>query len=66
MDPEKPEEGERSRAPLADSLEAMVQELWATLPEGAWDEVPLDWGVNHDHYLYGAPKVWTPEGGDRR
>lgn len=45
-----------STTPLADSLLAMVEEVRAMAPPEAWDAVPPDLAVNHDHYLYGAPK----------
>ena len=35
----------------------LLEELWASVPEDEWDSIPRDLGVNHDHYLYGAPKV---------
>ena len=45
-----------SATPLADSLLALVEEVSAMAPPEAWDAVPPDLWVNHDHYLYGAPK----------
>ena len=52
--------------PLASGLEEpaegrkpiwqVVAEIGASLPEGAWDDVPTDLSKNLDHYLYGAPK----------
>ena len=45
-----------SPTPLADSLLALVEEVSAMASPEAWDAVPPDLWVNHDHYLYGAPK----------
>lgn len=49
--------------PNADNPSAGLAGLWneideiiASVPEDAWDEVPTDGAANHDHYLYGAQK----------
>lgn len=34
----------------------IIEEIANEAPPGTWDEVPTDGSVNHDHYLYGAPK----------
>src|SRR2546425_86890 len=34
----------------------IIQEISREAPPGTWDNVPTDGSVNHDHYLYGAPK----------
>jgi hypothetical protein len=34
----------------------IITEIANQAPPGTWDEVPTDGSVNHDHYLYGAPK----------
>ncbi len=34
----------------------MIEEIVSQAPIGTWDYVPPDGSVNHDHYLYGAPK----------
>jgi hypothetical protein len=34
----------------------IIQEISDQAPPGTWDDVPTDGSVNHDHYLYGAPK----------
>jgi len=34
----------------------IITELSNQAPPGTWDDVPTDGSVNHDHYLYGAPK----------
>lgn len=39
-----------------ESLWREIDEVVASVPEDAWDELPADGAANHDHYLYGAPK----------
>ena len=34
----------------------IITEISSQAPSGTWDNVPSDGSVNHDHYLYGAPK----------
>lgn len=34
----------------------IITEISNQAPPGTWDDVPTDGSVNHDHYLYGAPK----------
>lgn len=34
----------------------IIEEIANDAPPGTWDDVPTDGSVNHDHYLYGAPK----------
>jgi hypothetical protein len=34
----------------------IIQEIGNQAPPGTWDDVPTDGSLNHDHYLYGAPK----------
>jgi len=34
----------------------IIEEISSQAPPGTWDSVPVDGSVNHDHYLYGAPK----------
>ena len=34
----------------------IIEEISSQAPPGTWDSVPSDGSVNHDHYLYGAPK----------
>ena len=34
-----------------------VQGIQAQVPAQEWDKLPHDGSINHDHYLYGAPKV---------
>lgn len=40
----------------------MIQECTKDVPPEAWEEVPADGALNHDHYLYGAPKRYNPDG----
>ncbi|MGH2639440.1 MAG: hypothetical protein ACRDF4_09200 [Rhabdochlamydiaceae bacterium] len=35
---------------------AWIDDLIASVPPEAWDNFPTEGSVNHDHYLYGAPK----------
>jgi hypothetical protein len=39
------------------SFLAEVQAIQAEVPTEAWDQLPHDGSINHDHYLYGAHKV---------
>jgi len=34
-----------------------VKEIQAQVPPEEWDKLPHDSSINHDHYLYGTPKV---------
>jgi hypothetical protein len=34
-----------------------IQVIQSQVPEDEWDKGPHDGSINHDHYLYGAPKV---------
>lgn len=34
----------------------IIEEIADEAPPGTWDDVPTDGSINHDHYLYGAPK----------
>lgn len=34
----------------------IIEEIANQAPPGTWDDVPTDGSINHDHYLYGAPK----------
>jgi hypothetical protein len=34
-----------------------VKEIQAQVPAAEWDKLPHDGSINHDHYLYGSPKV---------
>ncbi len=41
---------------LLDLLD-QVQVIQAQVPAAEWAKLPHDGAINHDHYLYGAPKV---------
>ncbi len=41
---------------ILDFLER-VREIQAQVPPEEWDKLPHDGSINHDHYLYGSPKV---------
>lgn len=43
---------EQRKRPILDVLE----ELLGPVPSDEADKVPHDGSLNHDHYLYGAPK----------
>jgi hypothetical protein len=34
-----------------------IEEIQAQVPAEEWDKLPHDGSINHDHYLYGSPKV---------
>ncbi|NJN91648.1 MAG: hypothetical protein HC878_15655 [Leptolyngbyaceae cyanobacterium SL_5_14] len=34
-----------------------VEEIQAQVPLEEWNKLPHDGAINHDHYLYGPPKV---------
>lgn len=34
-----------------------VEEIQSKVPAEEWNKLPHDGSVNHDHYLYGSPKV---------
>lgn len=34
-----------------------VQEIQSKVPVEEWEKLPHDASINHDHYLYGAPKI---------
>lgn len=36
----------------------IAAEISATVPMEEWEKLPSDGSVNHDHYLYGAPKKY--------
>ena len=40
----------------ADSLLAMMEEIWKSLPEEALENLPTDGSINYKRYLYGNPK----------
>lgn len=38
----------------------VIEEISSQAAPGTWDDVPTDGSLNHDHYLYGAPKRRLP------
>jgi len=34
-----------------------IEAIQAQVPAAEWDKLPHDGSINHDHYLYGSPKV---------
>ena len=40
----------------ADSLLAMMEKIWESLPEEVLENLPTDGSLNYRHYLYGGPK----------
>lgn len=34
----------------------IIEEISSQAPPETWDDVPTDGSLNHDHYLYAAPK----------
>ena len=40
-----------------DPLAALFDEATRDIPAEEWDRLPHDLAVNHDHYLFGTPKV---------
>lgn len=49
---------QREKSGMADLL-ASVQEIQKSVPSEVWEQLPKDGSINHDHYLYGSPKVET-------
>jgi hypothetical protein len=39
------------------SLLECVKTIQAQVPPEEWDKLPHDGSINHDHYLYGSPKI---------
>ncbi|MGF1520755.1 MAG: hypothetical protein ACFBSF_00360 [Leptolyngbyaceae cyanobacterium] len=52
----RPETSEYQTGGILELLEN-VKEIQAQVPKEEWDKLPHDGSINHDHYLYGAPKV---------
>ena len=50
------EEQERRPRETVRPIWEIIEEISSQAPPGTWDSVPTDGSVNHDHYLYGAPK----------
>ncbi len=49
-----------SAAPKKDSrpIWEVAEEIGRSIPIEEWEKLPSDGSVNHDHYLYGAPKKY--------
>ena len=45
-------DGGSSATPSAESLVAMFDRLRASVPAGAWSDVPDDFAMNKNHYRY--------------
>jgi hypothetical protein len=41
---------------ILDLLEC-VKTIQSQVPPEEWDKLPHDGSINHDHYLYGSPKI---------
>ncbi|MGP1371530.1 MAG: DUF2281 domain-containing protein [Almyronema sp.] len=39
------------------NLLEQVKDIQSQVPAEEWEKLPHDGSINHDHYLYGAPKV---------
>jgi hypothetical protein len=53
---EQPSQATPQTAGILDLLE-QVKEIQAQVPAEVWETLPHDGAINHDHYLYGSPKV---------
>ena len=53
--PQAPSPDAQSSGILA--LLHQVEVIQAQVPPEEWDKLPHDGAINHDHYLYGAPKA---------
>ncbi len=36
----------------------VIADISSEIPDEEWEKLPSDGSVNHDHYLYGAPKKY--------
>jgi len=39
------------------TIEEKIRAIVADVPQEEWDKVPSDLGYQHDHYIYGTPKI---------
>ena len=37
-------------------LDVALADIWGSVPNASWDQLPADFSENLDHYLYGTPK----------
>lgn len=54
------QEASRADEPTANGILSLLEDvrtIQSQVPQAEWDQVPHDGSINHDHYLYGAPKV---------
>lgn len=49
-------ETEKSKKPKKRKFLQEIEEIMGQLPKEAFEGYPTDGSLNHDHYLYGAPK----------
>lgn len=47
-----------SRQNNARPIWEVIAEISSEIPDEEWETLPSDGSVNHDHYLYGAPKKY--------
>lgn len=47
-----------SRKKNARPIWEIAKEIGESIPLEEWENIPSDGSVNHDHYLYGAPKKY--------
>lgn len=47
-----------SRKKNARPIWEIAKEIGESIPLEEWEKIPSDGSVNHDHYLYGAPKKY--------
>jgi hypothetical protein len=70
-------EAKRKGEPMSSVIRGFIDQQMA-IPEDAWTANPMleptpdvpgwegreDGAINHDHYIYGAPKKYRKQGGD--
>ena len=55
-DAAKSENAEIEERPKKRKFLQQIEEIMSQLPKEAYEGYPTDGSLNHDHYLYGAPK----------
>ena len=53
---ENAESSENAEKPKKRKFLQQIEEIMSQLPKEAFEGYPTDGSLNHDHYLYGAPK----------